>query len=139
MSEDDREQFISPLEIHGAAINAGFRLEWLRGLVDRHLASLSTMTPGSPGGQLVPPVWKSRPAFEVHICSGIREILADPECRMTLRHIVAQGVAANVVVFLAEPVEVCSAELAGASGRLAAELVAGHALRHMSSRSVVRS
>lgn len=113
---------INDLEIRGESAAAPGRLEWLRGLVDGRRKMLD-------GPQLVAPPWAQGPAFEVHIRSGIAVICGEKECWLNLRHAVVYGRIAHVVIFLHEPVVVCSIALAGVSGFLAAEFVASQTLR----------
>lgn len=120
---------------HGEMAAAG-RIDWARNLVDRRTEALAELRQQQMriGGDLMVPPWKQGPAFEVHIRSGLADLLAVEECRRNLRRIVAAGVATHVVVFLWEPLNEVAAVLTKWSGFLAAELVVGHALRHISKR-----
>lgn len=129
-------QDIMEITIDGGGVAAAGRLDWLCGLVDRRLMSLDDLAASREGWgrPLLPPAWTQMPAFEVHIESGLEAVLADPECRLNLRHIVMNGERARLVVFLHEPLTEVSRLLAMSSGFLAASLIEGRALRHMSPR-----
>jgi len=117
------------MEVHGEGAAYGGRLDWVRGLVNNRMASLS-----KEGRLPAAPAWRNRPAYELHIMSGLADILADHPARMALRHIVAHGQTAHVVVFIHEDAETAAAAFAAVSGRLASELMTGHSLRHISGR-----
>lgn len=118
------------IEIRGGSTPAQDRLTYVRDLIDRRLQA------ASPG--LLPPQWQDGPAFEVHIMSGLEDVLSATECRLALKYIVLSGEQAHVVVFLHEPLEHVAALLAGVSPGLSAYLMAGRSLRHISIRPVAR-
>lgn len=112
------------MDIVGTSAAYGGRLDWVRGLVEKRLHAL-----GSTGRGLEIPAWKQGPAFELHIRSGLAEVLADPVGWMALRYIVVHGQEAHVVVFLHEPFDEVYVQLAVRSTRLASELRKGRSLR----------
>lgn len=114
-----------------AVVETVGRLAYVASLVDRRLSALGDERDGS----LLPPAWAHAPAFELHINSGLRELLGDDECRRALRHIVCNGVRTHVVVFVHGDLAEAASAFAGVSSRLAAELVEGRALRHAGCRS----
>lgn len=114
---------LTRIDIRGHNTTTCGRIEYVHDLTDNRLAA---------GESITLPEWKQAPAFELHIINGVADVVAHYECLMMLRHVVANGEAAHVVVIVHEPVEVASAALAAVSGRMAAELVAGKALRHIS-------
>lgn len=109
------------------------RMTYVNNLAIRRLAAAAAQ------GGVLPPEWTRGPAFELHIMSGLAELLADTECRMALRHIVACGERARIVVWLHGPLEQATAALAACSTGLAAALVEGRSLRHVSMLRQVRS
>ncbi len=120
---------ITSAEINGETPAAYGRLMDVVEIVDRRLAALSNTSAESGRDDLLPPAWRQAPAYEVHVSTGLHELLADEECRSALLRIVKHGQQAHLVVFLHGVVEEVAQELAVVSGRLAAELVTGRALR----------
>jgi len=127
------DTIVSAIEINSFSPAVAGRLEHVRSLTDRRLTALAEVRDATTG--LLPPAWAQAPAFEVHIRGGIGQIMADVECRMLLRHIVARAEEARVVVFLHEPLEVVSAAITQ-SGALTAALEAGKVVRHTAPRAV---
>lgn len=120
---------INSLDVDGARPHAYGRLVHVASLINTRMQALDADDQG-PNAGLLQPLWRVGPAFEVHIRSGLHEIMADVTCRLTLRHIVAFGESARVVVQLHEPLDEVTEALSH-SGFLSAELIAGRALRHV--------
>ncbi len=108
-------QTMNRIDIEGAAIAAGSRLDWARG-------QLAIRTPAGP-------------ALEVHIHSGLAALLTDDDNFVAVHSLVAHGETANVVVFLHGDLDEITTVLSARSTRLASELVAGRTLRHVPPRT----
>jgi hypothetical protein len=115
------EATLSTMLVAGGKPTAAGRLERVCRMIDERLLALD-------GGVLVPPDWKQAPAYEVHIESGIADLMQDQECRLWLRHIVAHGEEAAVVVYHYEAVSVVADAVAGWDSLVSA-LMAGRVLR----------
>lgn len=121
---------VNSLEIKSTTANTFGRLAHVASIIDARLEALDADDQG-PNAGLLQPLWRAGPAFELHITSGLADLIADDECRKTLRHIVALGESARVVTWVYEPLEDVS-EALSPDGFLSAELMVGRALRHSS-------
>lgn len=114
------------LEVDGRTPAAFGRLGYVHGLMRRRVLSLLDRE------SVDVPAWRQAPAFEVHVTGGLQQLLADPDCALTLRHVADVGEATGVVVFFHEPRDAVARMLLMAQGRLGAAFVAGRSLRHVS-------
>lgn len=129
MGEGRRAEWLNDLEVVGGTPTTEGRLYFVSRTVDTRISSLRMRRRDD---LLLP--WQQEVAFEVNISRGLEELLADDACRALLRHIVTHGERARVVVFVHEDIDRAALALTKYSGMLAAAMVEGRSLRHVSGR-----
>src|SRR5689334_3740513 len=92
---------INRVDIDGNSPSAYGRIAHAASIVETRIAALEAAD-DVPGAGLRAPLWRSGPAFEVHVWSGLKAMMDDPASRLALRQVVALGESANVVVFVHE-------------------------------------